>query len=83
MTPPHLNINDFIIVSPSKAAQFNDIDLSPDRFHLISVLADKGETFDYEILLDGPCALVEAIAISACKKGQRVWFPNEPFGANP
>lgn len=83
MTQPSLRTNDFIILSPSKAAQFNDIDLTPDRFHLISVLADHGDNFDYEILLDGPCALVEAIAISACKKGQRVWFPNEPFGANP
>ena len=75
MTQPPLKINDFIILSPHKAGQFNDIDLTPDRFHLISVLADYGDNFDYEILLDGSCALVEAIAISACKKGQQIWFP--------
>lgn len=80
MPPPTLNPNDFVIFSPRRAAELNDPTMPPNRFYLLSVLEDKGDNFDFDILIDGPCALVEAIAISACKKGQRIWFPNEPFG---
>lgn len=80
MPPPTLNPDDFVIFSPRRAAELNDPTMPPNRFYLLSVLEDKGDNFDFDVLVDGPCALVEAIAISACKKGQRIWFPNEPFG---
>ena len=79
MPPPTLNPNDFVIFSPRRVAELNDPSMPPNRFYLLSVLEDKGDNFDFDVLIDGPCALVEAIAISACKKGQRIWFPNEPF----
>lgn len=77
---PTFNPSDFVIFSPHKARILNDPDMPPNRFYLVSVLEDKGDNFDFEILDSGACALVEAIAISACKKGQRIWFPHEPFG---
>lgn len=77
---PILQPNDFVIFSPDRVTLLNDPSVPPDRFYLLSVIRDHPSTFDYEILESGPCALVEAIAISACKKGQRVWFPTEPFG---
>jgi hypothetical protein len=77
---PDFKPNDFVIFSPVKAALLGDPDMPPDNFYLVSVLEDKGDNFDFEILLGGPCALVEAIAISGCFKGQRIWFPNEPLG---
>ena len=78
---PVLHPKDFVIFTPSKAAELNDPDLPPNQFHLVSVLEDKGDSFDFEPLLSGCRALCEAIAISAAKKGQRVWLPNEsPFG---
>lgn len=80
MPPPTLNPQDFVIFSPVRAAELNDPTMPGDRFYLLSVIRDKPDSFDFDILLDGPCALVEAIAISACKKGQRIWFPHEPFG---
>ena len=80
MPPPTLNPDDFVIFSPRRAAELKDPTMPPNRFYLLSVLEDKGDNFDFDVLVDGPCALVEAIAISACKKGQRIWFPNEPFG---
>lgn len=72
--------NDFVIFTPSRAASLNDPDMPPDNFYLVSVVEDKGDNFDFEILLAGPCALVEAVAISGCFKGQRIWFSNKPFG---
>lgn len=77
---PTFKPDDFVIFSPSRAASLNDASMPGDRFYLLSVVEDKNDTFDFDVLLDGPCALVEAIALSACKKGQRIWFPNEPFG---
>ena len=77
---PHFKPNDFVIFSPQKAMFVNDKDMPPDKFYLVWVLEDKGDNFDFEILDSGACAFVEAIAISACKKGQRIWFPHEPFG---
>jgi hypothetical protein len=79
--PPTFNPFDFIIIDPSRASALDDPDIDPSMFHLLQVIVDKGATFDFDHLLAGPRALVEAIAISACKKGQRVWLPNEsPFG---
>ena len=83
MPEPHLNPDDFVIFSPRRVAELNDPTMPPNRFYLLSVLEDKGDNFDFDILIEGPCALVEAIAISACKKGQRIWFPTEPFGDKP
>lgn len=83
MPEPHLNPNDFVIFSPSKTALLQDPEMPATAFYLVSVLEDKGDNFDFEILDFGPCALVEALAISACKKGQRIWFPTEPFGDKP
>ena len=77
MDPPNFNPNDYVIINPTQAAQFNEPSMTGDRFHLLRVLLDKGETFDYDHLLDGPCALVEAIAISAKRDGERIWFPNQ------
>jgi len=77
---PHFNNSDFVIFTPDRAGLLNDPDMPPTSFYLVSVLEDKGDNFDFEILLSGPCALCEAIAISACKKGQQIWFPNKPFG---
>ncbi len=77
---PNLNPDDFLIIDPMRAARLGDPEMPPDRFYLVSILEDKGNDFDFEVLLDGPCALVEAIAISARREGQRIWFPNEPFG---
>jgi len=78
--PPPFNPSDFVIFTPHKAKILNDPEMPATQFYLVSVIEDKGDNFDFEILLGGPCALVEAIAISACKKGQRIWFTNEPFG---
>lgn len=72
--------NDFVIFTPQRAASLGDPDMPPNNFYLVSVIEDKGDNFDFEILLAGPCALVEAVAISGCFKGQRIWFPNKPFG---
>lgn len=78
---PTFKPTDFVIFSPSRAGQLRDPDMPPNAFYLVSVLEDKGDNFDFEILLSGSCALCEAIAISAAKKGQRVWLPNQsPFG---
>jgi hypothetical protein len=74
---PKFKPSDFVIFSPSRAAQLNDEDMPPDAFYLVEVIEDKQSTFDFEILLSGPRALCEAIAISAAKKGQRVWFPSD------
>ena len=82
MRQPKLNINDFVILSPRRVRLLSDADMPPDRFYLVSVLEDKGDNFDFEILDSGPCALVEALAISGCMKGQQVWFPGDPFGDN-
>jgi hypothetical protein len=77
---PNLNPNDFLIIDPLRVAQLGDPEMPPNCFYLVSILEDKGDNFDFEVLLSGPCALVEAIAISARREGQRIWFPNEPFG---
>jgi hypothetical protein len=78
---PTFKPSDFVIFSPIKAGMLNLDDMPPNQFYLVSVLEDKGDNFDFEVLLSGHRALCEAIAISACKKGQRVWLPNEsPFG---
>lgn len=79
---PQLNINDFVILSPRRVKLQKDFDMPPDRFYLVSVLEDKGDNFDFEILDSGPCALVEALAISGCMRGQQVWFPQDPPGDN-
>jgi hypothetical protein len=78
--PPPFNPDDFVIFTPYKAAMMNDPEMPPTQFYLVSVLEDKGDNFDFEILESGACALVEALAISACKKGQRIWFTSQPFG---
>lgn len=78
--PPR--INDFLIFDPWKALELDDPDLPADRFHLVSLTSIDlaNDDFSYEILDSGACAFVEALAISACKNGQRVWFPGQPFG---
>jgi hypothetical protein len=82
VSQPQLNLNDFVILTPRKVRILGNGDMPPDRFYLVSVLEDRGDSFDFEILDSGPCALVEALAISACKKGQQIWFPLDPFGDN-
>jgi len=75
---PKFNPQDFVIFSPERAAALGDPEMPPTTFYLVSVTADKGSTFDFEIIDSGPCALLEALAISACFKGQRVWHPSNP-----
>ena len=71
-----------MIFDPIRAESLNDPDMTPDRFYLVSVIRDHTSTFDFEILDSGARAYCEALAISAAKKGQRVWFPTEPFDTN-
>lgn len=76
--PPVFNPHDFLIIDPHHATALADPDIDPSTFHLLEVIEDKGSTFDFDHLIGGPCALVEAIAISACRKGQRIWFSTPP-----
>lgn len=77
--PVHLNPKDLVIFSPAKAAVLGDPDMPPTSFYLVSVLEDKDQSFDFEILESGSLAWCEALAISAAWKGQRVYLPNPPF----
>jgi hypothetical protein len=77
---PHFQTSDFVIFDPIKAGMLQDADMPPTKFYLVWVLEDKGDNFDFEILDSGALAFCEALAISACKKGQRIWFPSQPFG---
>ena len=74
--------SDFVILTPNTALALGDPDIPPNKFYLAFIISnpDNTDTLSFEILLAGPCALVEAIAISAARKGQRIWFPHEPFG---
>lgn len=74
---PIFNPKDFVIFSPQRVEALNNPDLPPIAFYLVEVTEDKVDTFDFEVLTVGARAFCEAIAISAAKKGQRVWFPND------
>jgi hypothetical protein len=71
-----------MIMTPAQAARLNDPDLPGDRFHLIRVLEDKGDNFDFEPLDSGPCALMEALALTMTRGEQRVLMPPQ-LGAAP
>jgi len=82
-TPPAFNIGDYVVLTPEKADTLHG--LEPGMFHLVRVLCDHPHSFEYEPLIGGPCALVEAIAISAAftNRGEKVWLPfTTPFGKN-
>jgi hypothetical protein len=75
MNIPILHPGDLMIMTPAHAASLNDADLPGDRFHLIRVLEDKGDNFDFEPVDSGPCALVEALALAIVPDGRQVWMP--------
>jgi hypothetical protein len=74
--PPSFNRDDFVIFTPAKVAMLEYPDMPPNAFYLVSVLEDKADNFDFEILDSGALAMCEALAISACRRGQRIWFSN-------
>ena len=75
MNSPTFHQGDLVIMTPGRAASLNDADLPGDRFHLIRVLEDKGDNFDFELVDSGPCALVEALALAIVPDGRHVWMP--------
>jgi hypothetical protein len=76
------NKSDFVILAPSQIKNMGIEAMIPDRFYLVEVIEDLGPSFKFDVLEEGPCAFVEALAISGCKKGQRVFLPpnHNPFG---
>lgn len=69
-------------MGPTEAAGLNDPEMPGDRFHLLSVTADKGSSFDFDLLESGPCALVEACALMALKPNRQIWM-SPAFGRSP
>jgi hypothetical protein len=74
MNAPLFHPGDFVIMSPARAASLHDEEMPGDRFHLVRVLKDKGDNFDFELVESGPCALVEALAIMGLPRDRRIWF---------
>lgn len=73
--------NDLVIIDPWQSLQVKHPDAQLAQFYLTLVVSRTNDNrFTFEILDGGSCALVEALAISGCAKGQRIWFPNAPFG---
>lgn len=66
---------DLMVMSPRQAEELNDIDLPGDRFHLVRIIEDKGDSYDFETVDHGPCAVIEALALLTVPKGRRVWMP--------
>lgn len=81
MQCPTFRPGDLVIMTPENVRALNDPDLPDDRFHLVRVTADKGKTFDFELVDSGPLAAIEGIAICLAPKGSRTWMP--PLGRIP
>jgi hypothetical protein len=73
MQTPTFTPDDLVIMSPIEAGCLNDPDMPGDRFYLLRVTADKGESFDFDLVESGPCALVEACALLALKPNRQIW----------
>jgi hypothetical protein len=72
--------NDLIIFNPWQTLLLDHPDVDVAQFYLTLVTSTTNNHFTFEVLDSGACALVEALAISGCTKGQRVWFAKSPFG---
>lgn len=73
MQKPLFTPDDLVILSPDEAIGLHDPDMPGDRFHLLRVTADKGESFDFDLVDSGSCALIEACALLALKPDRRIW----------
>ena len=73
MQTPTFTPDDLVIMSPIEASGLNDPEMPGDRFYLLRVTADKGKTFDFDVVKSGPCALIEAFALLALKPDRKIW----------
>lgn len=73
MKTPTFTPDDLVIMGPTEARGLNDPEMPGDRFYLLRVTADKGASFDFDLVESGPCALVEAWALLALKPNRKIW----------
>ena len=73
MKNPTFTPDDLVIMGPTEASGLNDPDMPGDRFYLLRVTADKGASFDFDLVESGPCALIEAWALLALKPNRKIW----------
>lgn len=73
--------NDFVIFDPWQSTLLDHPDIEYAQYYLGIITSNpENDIFSFEILDYGSCALVEALAISACRNGQRIWTPYRSFG---